>query len=209
VERIVVIGGGGHAKVLISTLKKASWEIVGYTDPVDRGVVLGVPYLGTDSILPDLLLRAGECWAVLGLGKVGISRNRIRLQEQLEAAGLRFPVVISPCAVLNEEAELGLGTVVLDGAVVGTGTVAGKACILNTNSTVEHDCRMGNDVHIAPGAVLGGGVTISSGCMIGAGATVIQGLTICEDCLIGAGATVVKDIDSPGTYIGNPARISG
>ena len=207
-DRIIVVGGGGHAKVLISVLKKMGWEIVGYTDPVDRGAILGVPHLGDDSGLPNLLLTHKDLRAAFGLGKIDRSLKRIRLQEELEKIGLYFPVIVSPSAVLNEEVELGPGTAVLDGAVINTGTVTGKACIVNTNSTLEHDCRLGDDVHIAPGATVGGGVSIGSGCMIGAGATIIQGLTICQDCMIGAGATVLKNIDLPGTYLGNPARRS-
>ena len=33
---IVVIGGGGHAKVVISVLKKLHWPVLGYTDGIDR-----------------------------------------------------------------------------------------------------------------------------------------------------------------------------
>ncbi len=42
--RIVVIGGGGHAKVVINVLKKSGYSIVGYTDHGDRGVILGITY---------------------------------------------------------------------------------------------------------------------------------------------------------------------
>ena len=33
---VVVIGGGGHAKVLISVLRKADYSVSGYTDVEDR-----------------------------------------------------------------------------------------------------------------------------------------------------------------------------
>ena len=38
------------------------------------------------------------------------------------------------------------------------------------------------------------------------GATVSNGINICQDCMIGAGAVVVRDMETPGTYIGVPAR---
>ena len=205
-DRIVVIGGGGHARALISVLKKTSWNVVGYTDPLDKGIILGVARLGADSVLPQLLRTYDDGRAAIGVGKIDTSSKRLRLQEELEAIGYEFPTIVSPTAVLNEEVTLGEGTVVLDVAAVGAGTAVGRGCILNTNCTVEHDCRVGDDVHIAPGAVVSGGVTIGKGCLIGAGVTIIQGLTICENCLIGAGAVVLRNVDSPGTYIGNPAR---
>ncbi len=100
-------------------------------------------YLGSDAVLPELLRTCKGCRAILGLGKIDASSTRIQLQEEIEAMGFEFPVVISPKAVVNDEVELGPGTAVLDGAVVNTGTVTGRACILNTNCTIEHDCRVG------------------------------------------------------------------
>lgn len=205
-DRIVVIGGGGHAKVLISVLKTTPWDMVGYTDPRDRGVILGVPYVGDDTILPELLRTLDGCRAIIGLGKIDASPTRIRLQEEVRALGFEFPVIVSARAVVNDEVELGAGTAVFDGAIVNSGTVTGSGCILNTNSTVEHDCRIGDNVHVASGATVSGGVTVGTNCMIGAGATVVQGVSICHDCLIGAGAAVVGDIERPGTYLGVPAR---
>ena len=205
-DKIVVIGGGGHAKVLVSVLKKLAWDVVGYTDPEERGVILGVPRLGDDAVLTDLLRTHGRCEAIIGLGQIDTSPQRALLLERVEAMGFEVPVVVSPQAVVNDEVTLGPGTAVFDGAVVNSGTVTGRGCIVNTNSTLEHDCRLGDNVHVASGSTVSGGVTIGNNCMIGAGATVVQGVTICDDCLVGAGATVVRDIVVPGTYMGVPAE---
>jgi len=205
VSEIVVIGGGGHAKVLISLLKKLEWSVLGYTDSRDRGEILGGRYLGDDSDLGDILALHGGCAALVGVGKVDAADARIRLQRRAETVGFRTPSVVSPCAVVNEGVELGAGTVVFDGAVVNSGAVVGDLGLLNTNCTVEHDCRLGENVHVAPGATVSGAATIGSGCMIGAGATVIHGITICAGSVIGAGAVVVADIVEPGVYAGNPA----
>lgn len=204
--RIVVIGGGGHAKVVISVLKKAGYEVAGYTDREDRGLILGIPYLGGDGVLPHVRGTHPDCGAVIGIGKIDASRLRLALQGDIAELGFELPVIVSPDAVVNEEVRLGEGTVVLDGVVVNSGTEIGRVCILNTNSTVEHDCRFGDNVHIAPGVTLSGGVAIGHNTMIGTGATVIQSVSICEGCIIGAGSTVVKDITAPGTYVGSPAK---
>lgn len=205
-NRIVIIGGGGHARVLVCVLSKLGFSILGYTDQCDGGTMLGVRYLGNDSILRGLRSARGSCSAVIGVGKIDISRTRERLHSEMVALGFEFPAIVSPDAVVNEGTDLGPGTVVFDGAVVNTGTIAGSQCILNTNCTVDHDCRLGINVHIAPGSVLSGGVTIGDHCMIGAGSTLIQGVTVCAGCLVGAGSTVVSDIRLPGTYVGSPAR---
>ncbi len=204
--RIVVIGGGGHAKVVISMLKKSGYDIAGYTDRGDRGVILGIPYLGDDSILSDFSGNYPDCVAVIGIGKIDSSRLRLALQDKIATIGFDFPVIVSPHAVINETVSIGAGTVVFDGVVVNSGTEMGRACILNTNSTIDHDCRLGDNVHIAPGVTLSGAVNIGHNTMIGTGATVIHSVSIIEECLVGAGSTVVKDITVPGTYVGSPAK---
>ena len=152
---IVVIGGGGHAKVLISLLKKLGWQILGYTDEQDRGRLLGVSYLGGDAVLPGVLGTHRQCSAMLGLGKIDASPARVGLQRE-SAPSVSSPRGRLARAVVNEGWKLGAGTAVFDGAVVNSGTVAGSVCILNTNSTVEHDCRLGDNVHVAPGATVCG-----------------------------------------------------
>ena len=203
---IVVLGGGGHAKVLIGLLKKTDWTILGFTDADRHAPILGVPYLGVDTALSTVIAQHPRCSAIVGVGKVDTSDIRERLARLLLTLGFACPVIVSPQAVVNEEVRLGAGTAVFDGVVVNSGTITGDHCILNTNSTVEHDCRLGTNVHVAPGAVICGGVKLGDRCMIGAGATVIQDVAVCAGSLIGAGSTVAGKINDPGVYAGNPAR---
>lgn len=205
-DKIVVIGGGGHAKVVICVLKKLGYAITGYTDNHDRGTILGIPHFGNDSDLSALIEKKQCRAAILGVGKVDTSDTRLSLQWRFTELGFAFPAICSPHAVVNEEVTLGAGSVVFDGAIVNSGTTLGVACIVNTGSTIDHDCVIGANVHLAPGVTLSGGVTVGDNCMIGTGTRIIQSLTICEGCLIGAGSTVVGDISEAGTYIGSPAR---
>jgi sugar O-acyltransferase (sialic acid O-acetyltransferase NeuD family) len=206
VAEVVVIGGGGHAKVLIAVLRKLGWDVVGYTDRDDRGAVLGAAHLGGDDALVGLLAGHPGCSALVGIGKVDASSLRLRVQRAAAALGFETPVVVSPHAVVNDEVRLGAGTMVFDGVVVNSGVAIGEACILNTSATIEHDCILGDDVHVAPGATMSGEVRIGDHCMIGAGAVVIHGVSICPGCVVGAGAVVVADIAEPGVYAGSPAR---
>jgi sugar O-acyltransferase (sialic acid O-acetyltransferase NeuD family) len=208
-DEIIVIGGGGHSKVVISILRKSGYEVIGYTDKEDRGRILGVRHLGIDDALPDIALEHPGCVTIVGVGKVDASPLRLRLQDDIEALGFEFPAVWSVHAVVNEEVSMGAGTIAMDGAIVSAGTKLGRACILNSGSIVEHDCRIGDNVHIAPGATLSGGVTIGDHCLVGTGAKVIHAVQICAGCVIGAGATVIADIEVPGTYVGTPARKLG
>jgi UDP-perosamine 4-acetyltransferase len=206
-KSIVVIGGGGHAKVLISILRKLNHSsILGYTDREDRGQVLGVPFLGTDQELGGIAARHPGLAAALGLGQVGLGKARCELWTKVQRHFVLFPSVVSPDAIINEDTSIQQGAVIMDGAVINSGSRLGVGAIVNTNCTVEHDVILADWVHVAPGATLSGGVAVGQFSMIGAGATVLEGREIAANCLVGAGAVVTTDLKEPGVYVGCPAR---
>lgn len=206
-EDLVIVGGGGHAKVVINIVQKlASYRILGYTDLKDNGSVLGVPFLGGDEALAQLAAGRKKLCAVLAVGQVGLGMVRYELYRRLRALGLCFPPLISPDAIVSKHATCGDGTVVMDGAVINAGASTGIGSIVNTNSTIEHDSIVSDWVHVAPGATICGGVTIGKFSMVGSGATVIEGIEIAAGCIIGAGAAVVRSVTEPGVYVGCPVR---
>lgn len=201
------MGGGGHAKVVISILRKLGrHHILGYTDVKDNGAVEGVPYLGSDRELAALALGPKKLNAVLAVGQVGLGELRYELWTRLHSPALSFPLIASPDAIVNVGVSGGEGAVVMDGAVINSGATIGRGVIVNTNSTIEHDVVLADWVHVAPAATISGGVTVGRFSMIGAGATVIEGIKIAAGCLVGAGATVVHDLAEQGVYVGSPAR---
>ncbi len=156
---IVLIGGGGHAKVVSALVAKiGKYRIVGYTALAAGALPRSfAPYLGEDHALPDLVASGRISGAVLGIGIVDVDADRAALRKRLIALGLALPSIVSPMAVVNTDVVIGDGTVVMDGVVINPGAKIGECSIINTNATVEHDCTIGDCSHIAPGAVLCGG----------------------------------------------------
>lgn len=205
-QKIIIIGGGGHAKVLISIIKKSLlFEIVGYVDFRDQGKILGLGYLGNDSILGNYFCEGIEN-AAIGIGQVNVTCKRFEAVNKIKEIGFKFPVIISKDAIVNEGTFIEEGTQIFDGVVINTGTRIGKFSIINTHSTVEHDCKIGNFCHIATNAVLSGGVEVGEFSMIGSNSVVVQYKKITANCMIGSGCVVTKDITDEGVYVGNPAR---
>lgn len=206
-DKIVVIGGGGHTKVVISILKKINtYEIVGYTDVKNRGEILGVKYIGNDSILKNLY-KNGIKNAVLGLGFIKSNKKRKNVLEEISNIDFHYPAIISNNAVINEKVTTGMGTVIMDGVVINSGTKIGNFCIINTRASIDHDCIIKNHTHIAPGVTLAGGVEIGNNVLIGTGANIIQYKKVVDNTIIGAGSTVVNDINETGLYGGTPAKL--
>ena len=206
---VVVIGGGGHAKVVLSILARlGKFAILGYLDPRDRGPILGHFWLGDDSSAQQLADDHRGLAVVLGVGRTDGRTDRLTLLETFSRVGSVFPVVVAPTAFVAEDVELGDGTVICDGVIVQPGTKIGRAAIVNTGARVDHDCLLHDDVHIAPGAVLSGGVQVGRGTLIGVGACCRQNVKIGSNCTIGAGAAVISDCQDGALYIGVPARLA-
>ncbi len=206
-NKIIIIGGGGHAKVIISLLKKIKFfEIVGYTDTQNYGIILNVPYLGKDEVLQSHF-DCGIKMLAIGIGQIKSSSLRRSIINKLEIIGFQFPTIISPNSIVNEDVQIGDGTVIMDGVVINSGTIIANYSIVNTNSSIDHDCKIGSYTHIAPGVTLSGEVTIGDNVLIGTGASVIQQISIMDNCIISAGSSVQKSIIFSGIYRGVPAKL--
>jgi sugar O-acyltransferase (sialic acid O-acetyltransferase NeuD family) len=208
--RVVGLGAGGHAKVVIEILRLlGGYELVGLLDakPEMWGTKLSaVPVLGDDALLAELYQQGTRC-AFIGVGTVGDASVRKRLYE--EAHRLRFEVAraVHPQAIVSSSAKIGDGPTVMAGAVINAAASIGDNVIVNTGAIVEHDCIIGSHAHVATGARLGGGVSVGEGAHIGIGASIRQRVNISRNAIVGAGAVVVKDVPEGVTVVGVPAKV--
>lgn len=206
-KNIIIIGGGGHAKVIASLLKKHNdWNPIGYTDLKDNGELLGLPYLGTDDIISQLMEKENLQYAVIGIGQIKNIQIREKIIAKIENTNIILPPIISPDALINEGVKIDNGTVIMDGAIIQPDVKIGKYSIVNTGTTIDHDCEIGDFVHIAPGVNLSGEVKIQNNVLIGTGAKVIQDIRIVENVIVAGGSAVMGDLVESGKYIGVPAR---
>lgn len=199
-KHVVVIGAGGHSKVVISTLHSSGIEVDAVFDDnpeVWGSDVLGVPVRGPLTMIGEL---DGEVSGVIAIGNNAV---RERLDLQLKINWLK---VIHPQAVVHPSASLGPGTVVFAGAIVQPYVVVGRHTIINTSASIDHDGLIGDFVSIAPGSHLAGTVTVGQRSALGTGCSVIPEIVIGEDVSIGAGTVVVRDVPPGSTLIGQMPR---
>jgi len=189
-EKIVLLGSGGHAKSVVDAIEaQGRYEIVGFTDgEAQKGFAYrSYQVLGADSCLKTLF-ESGVHHAFVCVGYLGKGDVRNRLYAQLKEIGFSLPVVVDPSAVVAEDALLGEGCFVGKRAVVNSAAQIGKMAIINTGAIIEHDCVVGDFTHVAVGAVLCGCVTLGAESMIGANATVIQGVQLPEHSFVKSGS---------------------
>ncbi len=206
---IVVIGGGGHGKVMVSVLKRLkNFRIIGFTDIEKKEDIPGAPFLGDDDKLKGIINERPSCMAAIGLGMVnetGVQKRR-DVYRCLKLLGFTMPAIVAASAVVSDDVNIGPGVLVMDVVVINSGSVIGQCAILNTHCSVDHDSMIGDFSHIGPGATVCGHVIIGSNTLIGAGAVVCQGRKIGDECVIGAGGVVIEDCEGYGTYVGVPVR---
>jgi sugar O-acyltransferase (sialic acid O-acetyltransferase NeuD family) len=195
--RLLVVGAGGHAKVVVDAAQAAGLTVCGVvgrdTDPAD---VLGVPVASDPAVFDaDTFIVA-----------VGDNTTRASMFADYLARGLSPASVVHPSAVVADGVTIGAGTLLAAGVVVNVGARIGDDAILNTGCTVDHDCEIGAHVHLGPGVNLCGAVTVGEGALLGVGACAIPGASIGEWSVVGAGSAVVAEIPARAVCGGVPAR---
>jgi UDP-perosamine 4-acetyltransferase len=203
-DRVVILGAGGHAKVVIELFRAQGRAIAGLIDldPAPRSV-LEVPVLGAAAALPGLV-ASGLHHAFVAIGD-NLARERVA--RQAVELGLNLVNAISPAANVSPTARLGQGVAIMAGAVVNADAVIGDLAIINTAAVVDHDCHLERACHVGPGAALAGNVRLAHGVLVGVGATVMPGCAIGAGAVVGAGACVTADLPAGVVAAGVPARV--
>lgn len=203
----LILGAGGHARVLADLLLGQNQQIAGFLDP-DTSLWgtdwRGIPILGGDENLAHYSAHTHDL--VNGVGSAGYPELRRAVFERYREAGYKFPYLVHARATVAIDVKPGEGCQIMAGAVVQTGTVIGRNVIVNTGACVDHDCCIGDHAHISPGATLSGGVRVGENTHIGTGATVIQGIQVGRNSLVAAGAVVIRDVPDGATVAGVPAK---
>jgi acetyltransferase EpsM len=195
--RIVVIGGGGHARVLIEAIRAGSTaqELLGFVDPQsceETSRRLGVPRLGGY----EALERYGGALGVIGFAALETRSMREEAVRRLSPLLGGWATVVHSSAWVSPTA----------GAMVQTGARIGAHCVINTGAIVEHDAVLGEHAQLAPGATLGGAVRIGALAYIGLGAVVRDHTSIGAGATVGMGAVVVREVAAGARVMGVPAR---
>lgn len=207
-KEIMIIGAGGHAKVIIDIILQRkkflndNLVIKGILDDTfkenEEKKIFGIPIVGK---INKILKLPSNMYYIIAIGNNGIRKKIAQNYEKI-----KYITLIHPKAVIAENVSINIGTVLMAGSIVNPYTKIGKHCIINTGSIIEHDNTIEDYVHVSPGATLCGGVIVGGEAWIGAGSTIIQGLRIGKNVIIGAGAVTIKDVEDFSTMIGVPAK---
>ncbi|MCZ8532007.1 acetyltransferase [Psychrobacillus psychrodurans] len=202
-EKIILIGDSGHAKVIEDCIRSQGDNVIAklddrYKEKFYEGVIIKGPI----TLLEDLL--TDEVKIVIAIGSNTIRKSIV---ERLDISKEKYAVIIHSQAIVCSSVKVGHGSVIMPGVVVNAGAIIGSHAIFNSNSVVEHDCVVEDFTHISPGAILTGNVKVGQGSHVGAGSTIIPGVEVGSWTIVGAGSTVISNIESNVTAVGVPAKV--
>lgn len=203
--KLIIIGSGGHAGVVMAAIRNAGvYHVQGFIDDTKLEGSSGPFHLPVLGGLNDLEPVAHE----LGVSNVfvAIGDNAVRRRIMFAIGDFASKPAIVDSAQVNSLIR-GLGVFVGPGAVIGPGCQIGDGAIINTNASLDHDSNLGAFSHLAPGVVTGGHVTIGENTLVGIGAMIRDRVKIGNNCTVGMGSVVLKDVPDGATVWGNPAKI--
>ena len=200
--RLILIGAGGHGKVVADTAEAAGWTDIAFLD---------------DSFSDGL---KHEIWPVIGrlsdwknyrdhaafFISIGDNRQRQNLARELAKEHTSCVQLTHPKSIVSQHANVGCGSIVMAGSIIQPFVEIGEQVIINTASTIDHDCTIGSGSHVSPGVNLAGNVILEERCWIGIGSSVRQGCCIGADAVVGAGTTIVKNVPANAVVVGGENR---
>ena len=188
----ILVGSGGHAKVILSLLLAKGVNILGVCDP---GLVKsnasswrGLNVLGDDDVIMNY--NQSDIRIANGVGFSGFGNRRMEIYTFLSQKGYIFPSLVHPFSFVDDSAVLKNGVQVMAGCIIQADVLIGENTVVNTRASIDHDVIIGASTHIAPSATICGGVRIGDGCYIGAASVVVQAVSIESNRFIKASALI-------------------
>lgn len=206
-QRALIIGAGGHGRVVLDILLQHSGcEVVGFLDnntAIHGRRVDGLPVLGSVADLTRFASQLQIDGIVIAIGDNGVRRGLARQAERQ-----RVPLLnaVHPSATLAHNTTIGRNVVIAAGVVICAHCQIGDSTILNTGCIIDHQTTIGEGCHVCPGVRIAGRVSIEPGAFVGIGATVIPNVSIGCESIVGAGAVVIDDVPPMTTVVGVPAK---
>ena len=201
---LLVIGPGGHARVVIDAALESGFTLRGIIDPAFSGEeeqILGIPVLGNAELLNDFDPELFDIAIAIGSNQ----KREIWIQR-VTSLGYNLPPIVHPTAIVSKHVNIGAGVFINAGVIINAMAKIGVGSIINTGATIDHDTSIGRAVHVGPGCRISGRVKVGAGTFIGTGSSIIDYINIGDEVMIGAGSVIIKDIESHATVVGVPGR---
>jgi sugar O-acyltransferase (sialic acid O-acetyltransferase NeuD family) len=181
VSPTVLIGAGGHARMIVDILTVHGRRVDVVFDPIKP------MWIDAEHRTDDTMVDSASS-VVMGLGGTTPARLKHRLTSlrELIARGCAAPIVAHPSAIVSPSTDIGRGVQIAAGAIINAGATIDDGAIINTGAIVEHGASIGAGSHLAPGSIVLAEARVGTACMIGAGAVILPRTRVEDETLVPA-----------------------
>tara|TARA_B100000401_G_C52687799_1_gene662981 strand:+ start:196 stop:858 length:663 start_codon:yes stop_codon:yes gene_type:complete len=207
-RNIVIIGSGGHAKVILAEILqfKNKYKFYGFVDSSKRNGSLVIKI--NSQSYKTVNLEKKKIKNLYGIIGVGDNYKRYKIFEKFSKKfkNIKWETIISKNSVVKPNVKLGEGTIILGNSFIGTGTKINKHCIINTSNSIDHENEFENFSSTGPGVITGGNVKISKFSHLGIGCVVKNNIVIKENVICAGKSYINKNCKKNSIYLGTPSK---
>lgn len=207
-EKIIIIGAGGHAKVVIDIIElQSNYEIIGIIAQEDekKKELFGYKIYKGDKYLLTFYNKGIKNIAI-GIGGYKSNSLRKKIFNKVQKIGFNIPALIHPKAIVSSTAKIDDGSVIFAGVILNPEVQIRKNSIIATGSSIDHETIIEDHVLVSAGVTVGACTLIKEEVLVALGAKIISGVEIGSKALIASGAVVVNNINPETIVFGVPAR---
>lgn len=208
-KKLIIIGSGGHSKVVINeVLKHSKFKIQKIIDVKNFGkkIKVGKKDLKITNYKKfDWSKINSQTFLFIAVGD-NFLRKKIVNEIEKNNNKIKWATVVSLDSIISNEVKIKPGSLVVSGSIINPGTKIGAHCIINTRSSIDHDNFFDDFSSCAPGVVTGGNVKVGKYSFLGIRSTVINNIKIGSKTIIGANSLVNKNCLSNYIYYGRPVK---
>lgn len=207
-NNLIIFGASGHGIVALdAALSTKKFNFMGWIDNnIKEGLtVRGFEVLGQENKLQELFAKQDDLKIFLAISNNYtryIVYERLRKFLSIES----FATIKHSSAIISKDCKIGLGSLILGGAVINPNVNIGIQTIINTSCSIDHDCVVSNFSSILPGTILAGNVIVGERSCLCMSTSVAHEVNIGKDSYVGAGSLVLSDVDNLSFGYGNPYK---
>ncbi|WP_370547729.1 NeuD/PglB/VioB family sugar acetyltransferase [Edwardsiella tarda] len=199
-KKLIIIGAGGFAKSIISSIDREKINLIGFIDTYKQGKHQGYPILA-NSI--EKIKNANDFVYFIGIGE---PKYRWLFYQLLISKNLEMINIIDSSALIDKNVILGSGIYIGKMSIVNSDTKISDAVVVNTRALIEHGNILGCCSNISTNSVLNGDIHVGKRTFIGSCSVVNGQLNIGCDSIIGSGSVVIRDVPDNVVVAGSPTR---
>ena len=209
-KNLIIIGEGGHAKVIYSEAKRIKrYKFKGFIRELKKNEKIKNfdknYHLQITKKINNLKKFVKENSFIVAIGN-NQTRKKVVLKIEKSFKKIIWETIISKNSNIAANVKIGKGSIIVAGSTVNFGTKIGNHCIINTNCSIDHENIIENFSNCSPGTVSAGNVIIQEGAFIGIGTSIKQSIIIGKKVIVGGHSYVNKNCSPNAIYYGVPIK---